>query len=369
MHTILVVEDEPSVRTGVVDLLSNSGYTVISASDGREAISLLKSKVPDLIISDIMMPGLNGYELLEEINKKSKTNIPFIYLTARAEYADLRSGMDKGADDYITKPFRAKDLLSAVKTRLEKSKKQLAKLEEVTLNISTYIPHELRTPLVSIIGFTQMMMNELNTFNEKDLIEMLGFIEDAGLRLYDRIEKFISYSSVATKKDVNDVLVHEWTQLPVFLEGTVVQKFSKNIDSINFNLENAFSNLSKDYLKFIINEMVENALKFSVQDSSVHIDGKLIENYYILSVENKSKVEFPLQNRNQLVPFIQHNREQIQQIGNGLGLVTINKIIELCEGDLQFEKNDDLNFKITVTFPAKIKKINENLKLTEIKEQ
>lgn len=355
METILVVEDEYSVRTGIVDLLSNSGYFVLSAPNGRDAIDLLDTKIPDLIISDIMMPEIDGYELLDLINRKSRINIPFIYLTAKAEYTDLRTGMEKGADDYITKPFRAKDLLSAVKTRLEKSKKQLEKLEEVTLNISSYIPHELRTPLVSIIGFTQMMINDLNTFKEDEIIEMLGFIEGSGLRLYDRIEKFISYSTVATKTDISYLIADEWTPLSSFFHGSVSQKYEKQLNRLDISFEDAFSNLQKEYLKFIINELVENALKFSVDDHCIIVKGYVKDNCYNISVQNKSKIDFPIQSRFQLTPFIQFNREQIQQIGNGLGLVTINKIIDLCEGDLIFSKDDDLNINIKAIIPVKIK--------------
>ncbi len=121
MKKILVIEDEDVVRTSIIELLEASNYKVFSASDGKEGLQLASEIMPDLIICDIMMPKLDGYEVI----KKLKLNpdfyyIPFIFLTAKAEVTDFRNGMEIGADDYITKPFRADTLLKAISTRLEK---------------------------------------------------------------------------------------------------------------------------------------------------------------------------------------------------------------------------------------------------------
>ncbi|HEX2869097.1 MAG TPA: response regulator [Ignavibacteriales bacterium] len=124
MKKILVIEDEHSVRTSIRDLLEEKNYKVFSASDGREGVSLAKEILPDLIICDIMMPLMNGYEVIRELSKSNNTAaIPFIFLTAKAEMPDLRTGMELGADDYLVKPFRALHLLNAIEARLNKSEK------------------------------------------------------------------------------------------------------------------------------------------------------------------------------------------------------------------------------------------------------
>jgi DNA-binding LytR/AlgR family response regulator len=121
MKKILLIEDEYIVRSSIRELLENNDYKVFSASDGIEGIQLAKELIPDLILCDVMMPGLNGYEVIEKLRTDPKyTSIPFVFLTAKAELTDMREGMELGADDYIVKPFRAVNLLKAIETRLNK---------------------------------------------------------------------------------------------------------------------------------------------------------------------------------------------------------------------------------------------------------
>jgi DNA-binding LytR/AlgR family response regulator len=119
---ILIIEDDHKIRTNIRELLMEVGFKVFSSTDGKEGILLAEEVNPALIICDIMMPGMDGYEVFSNINEKLNIPVPFIFLTAKSEPDDLRKGMTLGADDYITKPFKASDLINAVKVRLEKYK-------------------------------------------------------------------------------------------------------------------------------------------------------------------------------------------------------------------------------------------------------
>lgn len=122
MNKILVIEDHLEVRENLQELLELCNYAVISASNGETGIQLALAKQPDLILCDIMMPGIDGYEVLAALGQHPETAaIPFIFLTARADKADIRRGMQLGADDYLTKPFEEQDLLRAIQVRLHKS--------------------------------------------------------------------------------------------------------------------------------------------------------------------------------------------------------------------------------------------------------
>jgi DNA-binding LytR/AlgR family response regulator len=124
MKKILVIEDEKPVRIGIKDLLEIKGYIVFVAESGVEGLKLVNENSPDLIICDIKMPNMNGYEVIKRLNKdESLSLIPFIFLTAKADMADLRYGMNLGADDYIIKPFKAADLYKAIEVRLNKNAK------------------------------------------------------------------------------------------------------------------------------------------------------------------------------------------------------------------------------------------------------
>ncbi|MFA6598312.1 MAG: response regulator [Ignavibacteriaceae bacterium] len=124
MKKILIIEDEKPVRTGIKDLLEIKNYSVLEAESGAEGLKLAKEHVPDLIICDIKMPNMDGYEVLKRLNKnETLSSIPFIFLTAKTEMTDLRYGMNLGADDYITKPFMAADLFRAIEVRLSKNER------------------------------------------------------------------------------------------------------------------------------------------------------------------------------------------------------------------------------------------------------
>lgn len=121
MRTILIIDDNKDIRENTAEILSLDGYNTLVAEDGRKGVELAISKKPDLIVCDIMMPELDGYGVLHFLKKNPETqDIPFVFLTAKAERSDLRKGMDMGADDYITKPFDDIELLNAIETRLKK---------------------------------------------------------------------------------------------------------------------------------------------------------------------------------------------------------------------------------------------------------
>ena len=118
---ILVIEDESSVREFIRELLENNDYIPFTAADGKDGLLLARELKPDLIICDVMMPYLNGYEVIKQLkDEPDSIHIPFIFLTAKAEINDFREGMDLGADDYVTKPFRAASLLKTIENKLMK---------------------------------------------------------------------------------------------------------------------------------------------------------------------------------------------------------------------------------------------------------
>ncbi len=129
MKSILIIEDNEDIRENVAEILMLSNYKVLMATNGKEGIESAQKHIPDLIICDIMMPGVDGYGVLHILhNDVSTQNIPFIFLTSKSERSDFRSAMEMGADDYITKPFAGNELLNAIQSRFKKvdiMKKQL----------------------------------------------------------------------------------------------------------------------------------------------------------------------------------------------------------------------------------------------------
>lgn len=138
MKKILLIEDDQVLRGNTREILELAGYKVFDAPDGKVGIEMAQKHRPNLIVCDILMPKMDGYKVLEELGKKESTRyIPFVFLSAKAETADIRKGMNLGADDYITKPFSEEDLIHTIESRLakyailkEKRKKEHAPVPE-----------------------------------------------------------------------------------------------------------------------------------------------------------------------------------------------------------------------------------------------
>jgi DNA-binding NarL/FixJ family response regulator len=134
MKKILVIEDEAETRDNLVLMLEMEGFKPFAAPNGRKGVEVAKRELPDVILCDVSMPELDGYGVLEALRADEKTvSIPFIFLTAKGDKKDLRTGMNLGADDYLTKPASAEDVLSAINARLdrhnEKEQAAMAKVE------------------------------------------------------------------------------------------------------------------------------------------------------------------------------------------------------------------------------------------------
>lgn len=140
MKKILVIEDEPEMRRNISTILKMEKYQVLQAENGRVGLELAKTEQPDLIVCDVMMPEMDGHAVVQGLRENPSTvNIPFVFLTAKGEKADLRSGMNLGADDYLTKPVSRTDLLEAIAARFKRSE-QLAAGGSLTPNFDSHEP-------------------------------------------------------------------------------------------------------------------------------------------------------------------------------------------------------------------------------------
>ncbi len=354
---ILVIEDEEDVRSTIVDILDSAGYIPIQASDGIEALKLLENNIPDLIISDIMMPGLNGYEVLEHFQKMSSTsNIPFIFLSAKGTGPDIRQGMNGGADDYITKPFRVKDLLQSIETQLKKKDKINRKFETIYNNISAYIPHELLTPLLPILGYPELLSERIDDFSKEEILEMLDKIKYAGNRLQKTIGKFLKYTESRIRladNNFNNTSGEENLSFigPKIKEHCIKEsnKFKREKD-LEFEIEECTVKIFEDDLTFIIEELIDNALKFSIPGSKISIKGKIINGMYNMEITDHGRGMKPEQIKD-ITPFMQHDRNIFQNSGNGLGLATIKNILDFYNGHLRLSSAENEYTKCSIELP------------------
>ncbi len=190
MNNILIVEDDKDIRNGIKTLLLSKNYSIIEAENGKIALEKIDKNFPDLIISDIMMPELSGIEFYKKFkNHPDSYIVPFIFLSAKTGHEDIRTGMNLGVDDYITKPFTAKELFDAVENKLVKRQLLIDNLFEI---IARRIPHELRTPLVGSLGFTELIMDRLPDLSQNELMEFLTIVQNSNQRLHRVINEILN---------------------------------------------------------------------------------------------------------------------------------------------------------------------------------
>ncbi len=171
MTRVLLIEDDKVLRENTAELLELSDYEVFTAPNGELGLKSINTNLPDIIICDIMMPKLDGYEVLNEVIKNNRTkHIPFIFLSAKTEHQDVRKGMNLGADDYITKPLTEDDLINAIKSRLAKA--SILNNQEQD-NVNNYSEKNELINLNDLKNFFDDYGNEY-TFNKGDIIYREG---------------------------------------------------------------------------------------------------------------------------------------------------------------------------------------------------
>jgi two-component system sensor histidine kinase/response regulator len=194
--TILIIEDESEARKPIADILRFEGYSVLETGNPRQGLLLAGQTIPDLVLCDINLPEMDGFEMIQAFRKLPHgQNIPFVFLTARSEKKDQRYGMGLGAEDYLIKPVIREDLLQTVKIQIKKYKNRLQnehkKIEEAKMEVSSSLPHELLSPLNGIISLSEMLENEGQKIPLSTLHTMGRTIRLSSERLINTVKKFL----------------------------------------------------------------------------------------------------------------------------------------------------------------------------------
>ncbi|MCX6050150.1 MAG: response regulator, partial [Chloroflexi bacterium] len=342
MTKILVIEDNSMIRKEVLTWLSLEEYEALGAANGREGVEIALQQIPDLILSDIMMPEKDGYHVLAELRIQPRTAlIPFIFMTAKQEKADIRYGMQLGADDYITKPFGREELLSTIRTRLirrdlfiQDSDKKGRELRHHLLHM---LPHELRTPLVGILGIGELLSQNAESLTHADIVDYAEIITDSGRQLYRLIQNHLLYAQlvIAATDPYTNSSTTGLVPVPV---ATIIQDTSeeiaqtyKRLDDLSLDLRPGVVRMTGDHLSKIVHELVDNAFKFSETPTPVRVSGERQMDKYVVVVSDQGRGLTP-ENIAQIDAYIQFERQTYEQQGAGLGLTLARRLAEFYGG-------------------------------------
>lgn len=356
---ILVVEDIPESMFGVCNILQVEGYGLAMAENGRQALEMVPEAQPDLILLDIKMPEMNGYEVCEQLKKNPKTkDIPIIFLTQSSGTAEIVKGFATGAVDYITKPFKKEELLSRVKTHLDLkfAREELKELSATKDKFFSIIAHDLRNPLQCLILYADSLHNDYDLLDD--------------VKRKDYIHKFYNNSNLIAALLEN---LLQWAQSQqgiidprpkkIDLHALVVENIDllketskkKNITVSSQIKPKTFAFADKNMIRTVIRNLISNAVKFTnpggkvevstaisadghsvdinILDNGVGIRAEDIDTLFRIDVKRKK------------------NKGTANEKGTGLGLILCKEFLEKNNGSIRVTSEPGKGSRFTFTLP------------------
>lgn len=380
-NTILIVDDTPENIDILVELLEDFDKKI--AINGVDALETAFEDPPDLILLDIMMPEMDGYEVCVKLRQSEKTkDVPIIFLTAKTEKEDIIKGFEAGGQDYITKPFDARELLERVKTQLElktqredlknmneileekvqertaqlqdalkeldKANKDLQGLDTAKNNFLNMISHEIRTPLNGIVGAAYLLndvMGEDNVFGE--FVEMLK-------TSVDRLEEFSTVALIITQLQADNYeIIREQHNANKVLDKCIESLNEYSIEQnkiIKKDRIDPFLEINIDEKLFLraLKSVIHNAIKYTPENERIIVKAYSKEEKSIIEVINRGKGFTEEALKNLFKPFGIGEQHYDQNVG--LSLRAAKMIMKAHDGDIIIENLADSGARVSFIF-------------------
>ena len=366
---LLIVDDIAKNLQVLGNILSAKGYTYTPAINGIQALKIIKKRSPDLILLDIMMPEMDGFEVCEKLKSSPKTrDIPVIFLTAKTETDDIVRGFDLGAVDYVTKPFCKQELLARIETHLDLkfAKEKLQELNATKDKFFSIISHDLRSPFNAFIGLTELMLDSLKDFSKDELEEMLILQKDNANRFFALLENLLTWSRI--QRNLIECLpeklyIHDIVENNIALFQSNAQQ--KQINLYNFTKKNTQVYADRNMLNTVMRNLISNALKFTNPRGDIKISESIISSDVISGTDNKSYVEISVSDSGKGMNAqilaglfridVKHSESGTAgEKGSGLGLILCKELIENNKGiiSVKSEPGKGTSFKFTLPVPS-----------------
>jgi len=358
---ILVVDDEKDLRNTINVILTDSGYLPFLAENGFDALEQAKSVLPDLILCDIQMPLMNGYELLNRLKSEpALSKIPFVFMTDVnvGEY-DLRKGMDLGADDYLTKPFTMEDLVNAVESRLRKQqlwqKFITTTIEETHTGFILLLSNELQLLVMDILERAQSLLM-VKDGTVESIHNTAALITASGKRLSHLHENILFYSMLQLwVKDPEKILSLQQERTESYLEvlhSIVHENIRANGRKGSFKITCADTSLQISPTDFgkIVDELIDNACKYSDPESKIYISSEETQSTIILIIRDEGR-GMTKEEIEQVKSLLSNQGTTSRHQESGLGLIIVKTLAELLGGYLFIESEENKGTTVKVSLP------------------
>ncbi len=355
MKTILVIDDSQLLVKTYTMVLRQKGYHVIEADSGVTGLAMARKHLPDLIISDIDMPGGDGATLLREIRRdpelKSKQ---VVLMTGRLDLVTPRKGMEDGADDFLVKPVSLDTFQSCVEARFHRVAISWRVEDQMLAKLRTWIPHQLPheffTPMAGIIGLLDILRSDFPSFTPAEVSDIHNDIYKSALQVHRTLRNYLLMLDLQTA-------AYEPTPPPLSpqeaeesIRDGIREALRQNErqQDVSFQANACSISVKPGDLSRIVDELVDNACKFSRRGSPVTVtldaDGRLIvtDKGRGLTAEDIKRIE----------TFQQFDRKKHEQQGLGLGLVLVQKLTALSGAKFFVKSQSGEGTQVEIAFPS-----------------
>jgi len=329
MKTILLVDDDKQVRTMFGMALRKNGYHVIEADSGVAGFAMARQHLPDLILSDVHMPGGDGSTLLQELRRDPELRSKQVVLiTGRPDLVTPRKGMEEGADDFLVKPVDLKTLLSCVEARFSRAsiswRVEDQMLAQLRSSVPPNLPHECFTPLAGIIGLMEILRADFPGLTPEEVTDIHNDIYQSALRLNRTLRNYLLILDLqtASPEAAPPPLPPREVEQGIRAGVDEVLRQNERREDVTVDVKVCSLSIKSGDLTRIVEELVDNACKFSRQGTPVKVEldanGRLIvtDEGRGLAAEEIARIG----------AFQQFDRKKNEQQGLGLGLVLVQKL-------------------------------------------
>lgn len=361
---ILIVDDDPTNLNMLLDYLYQSGYKVLIAPDGEQALRQIDHLLPDLILLDIMMPGIDGFETCRRLKAQEKTrDIPVIFITALSDTTDKIEGFTVGGVDYITKPFQYEEVSIRIQTHLmlrqlqQELQQQNQRLQEVNASKDKFfsiIAHDLRSPISALRELPGIILEHIENYSREDLIRLIMAQRDAAQNLFTLLDNLLTWANIQRE---------QIDYIPQIIQ--LNELVAQNINLLLLNAENKQITLQNnvpeslsvyaDYhmLNTILRNLITNAIKFTEAHGKIVVSAQQLDTMVSISVsdngigiarEDLSKI-FRIDTKFK-------RRGTADEQGTGLGLILCQEFVKKHKGQITIISQLDQGTTVTFTLPA-----------------
>ena len=369
---VLIVDDNPLIVNVLRSLLLSEQYAVCTAQNGKEALGLLERNSVDVIICDVMMPKMDGYQFHHQVREKAEySHIPFVFLTALDHAQEVHRGRETGADEYITKPFDPKNLISVVRGKIVRAKGIKNSTEQrydgFRKRVIHTLSHEFRTPLVAINTGTEMLLEQLvKEHGHLEAVKVQGLLEAihrGGQRLERLVTDFMLLQQV--EAGIAERLFRDRGKdcdagalLKTFLDS-----FEENFkrESFSVTVENMLSegdgviHIYEPQILDILKRVASNSLKFKSEHREIKIFCYQQESVVIYEIRDRGIGFDPARLKEAIDTFGQLDRDKLEQQGGGLGLAIASKYAKINNAKLEFAARPGGGAVVSLVIPIKSK--------------